>query len=770
MSVRLLLVLASAARGASSLDHMFDRPVQRKCEVLAVTSGGASTRSAADIEGAYMLAPGSLDFHFVYQRHLEEPGGNNGGGGGGGGGPGGGGEGHFNLHDHPRFLYYSVELPGWLLGPTLGGAADWVAAAPDPTRQGSSPHDPRLKPWRLNAGKKTAAAAPGGGAANSTAAGAAAAAAAAAAAGPSTHFHLGGPAAGLAVRCRDGAAESVAKRKRLRAARAKLPLVELDAAKDSRCRGFRRTGGCDPDGPALGPAHDIGCADPVPVGASGYCVCGLAGHGKGGGKELQHEWHLEVGERAKRHRVGCGHSVFRCADACAVRFPAVIGVSDERVFTGQFARNVLRRGAGTGDWLAPSKGPQHIDFDLGPGSDLGPAPPGGSAQAAAATPPPPQRPPPVSSVRFWLWQHSGATPRHCELLAAPALAAVGGDMAWRTVLAFELHSGGEQQVRIDGAATGPGGAWKPGPVRMRYWRLSIEDNHGAGWGTGFDALQFLPTPKPPPSSKGQGGSGGDACAKYTSCAACAFSKENVESKSAGGAGGAGGGGGGGGGGGVLCGWCASAKKCMAGDPTAPAKWTCHGAWAWNSCDAVDDAAADARCGAGAHGGSCGACNAAAGCSWCLSAMPAARCQAGGCRNWAPRSCVRETNGYLERVEHPAHVLAAARAAGSSRVAKERVAAAALAKEDRRLAHFVKLAAAIAMSLMVLSVWSLCRMCSKRRKTGVDFAAQYCDEGALSSDWVNAAGDFGGGYGEHEQGPVVPSMAGHYGTHEIYTDA
>ena len=31
-----------------------------------------------------MLSPGSLDFHFVYQRHLEE-----------------GGEGHFNLRDHP---------------------------------------------------------------------------------------------------------------------------------------------------------------------------------------------------------------------------------------------------------------------------------------------------------------------------------------------------------------------------------------------------------------------------------------------------------------------------------------------------------------------------------------------------------------------------------------------------------------------------------------------------------------------------------------------
>ena len=82
-------------------------------------------------------------------------------------------------------------------------------------------------------------------------------------------------------------------------------------------------------------------------------------------------------------------AAFTCADACKLRFPAVIGVSDERLFTGQFARNLLDLSRASGDWLGPSLGMHHIDFDVGPG------------RAA------------VSAVRFGLWQHSAATPRHC---------------------------------------------------------------------------------------------------------------------------------------------------------------------------------------------------------------------------------------------------------------------------------------------------------------------------------------------------------------------
>ena len=221
------------------------------------------------------------------------------------------------------------------------------------------------------------------------------------------------------------------------------------------------------------------------------------------------------------------------------------------------------------------------------------------------------------------------------------------------------------------------------------------------------------------------------------------------------------------GGGVLCGWCAAAKKCMAGDTRSPTGWKCNGAWAWNSCDAADmnDAAADARC-AAAHA-NCRTCNGASGCSWCLSARPSPRCQAGSCRNWAPRTCQHETRSYLARVEHPGSAAAATRAATDSRIAKERAAAVALAKEDQRLARFVKLAAAIAICLMTLSLWSLCRMCRQGRKTGVDTSSQYDRDG---DDWVHAEESSSALGNSSYHGAVIPSVAGRYGTQEIYTDA
>ena len=186
LSLWVLLPLARASLPA----HIFDRPVQRKCEVLAVTSGtgkSKSTRSAFDVEGAYMLEPGSFDMHFIYRRHLEEK----------KGGSDNGGEGQFDLADAPRFLYYSATLPGWLLGPTLGGAADWLAAARDPTRLGTSPHDARLRPWRLNGGRSRAAAPSAAVVASSNSSSTAA-----------EQFRLGALATGLGVGCRDGAAHS----------------------------------------------------------------------------------------------------------------------------------------------------------------------------------------------------------------------------------------------------------------------------------------------------------------------------------------------------------------------------------------------------------------------------------------------------------------------------------------------------------------------------------------------------------------------------------
>ena len=252
-------------------------------------------------------------------------------------------------------------------------------------------------------------------------------------------------------------------------------------------------------------------------------------------------------------------------------------------------------------------------------------------------------------------------------------------VAWVVVASFELsRAGGTQVIKIAGAATGPHGTWVDGPVGLRYWRLHMDDNWGATWGTGFSSIEFLPAPKPKLV---------DECARHTTCDACAFSRDAR--------------------GGVLCGWCVASKRCLPGNPKEPSHLTCRGAWAWNSCDAAHalrsgaSGALNSKCGQ-AHP-NCRSCNAVAGCSWCLSALPRPRCQAGQCRNWAPRGCEAESARYLERVEHGVVV-----APSAQRLRAERSAERAVRDSDQRLAKAVVLLGVTAVLMVFLSAFAYAR--------------------------------------------------------------
>ena len=142
----------------------------------------------------------------------------------------------------------------------------------------------------------------------------------------------------------------------------------LDSVRDSKCLGWRKTGGCDPDGPRQH-AQDKGCHDAIKSAWSGYCACASG----------------------IRHKVACGHGVFTCADECKITFPHVIAQSGERVWTNQVARNLVRA---AGDWMSSKVEDQWVIFDLG------------------------AHPRPVEYLKFHLWG-SNANPRSVMIQVAP---------------------------------------------------------------------------------------------------------------------------------------------------------------------------------------------------------------------------------------------------------------------------------------------------------------------------------------------------------------
>jgi len=119
----------------------------------------------------------------------------------------------------------------------------------------------------------------------------------------------------------------------------KLPTHEMSAADDSKCFKFRKTAGCDPDGPRA-PEQDKTCSQTVGAELSGYCDCASG----------------------IKMKVACGHKPFKCADECTIKFPHVLAQSGERTWTNQVARNLVKD---TGDWLSSQTKAQWVIFDLG---------------------------------------------------------------------------------------------------------------------------------------------------------------------------------------------------------------------------------------------------------------------------------------------------------------------------------------------------------------------------------------------------------------------
>ena len=113
----------------------------------------------------------------------------------------------------------------------------------------------------------------------------------------------------------------------------------LNVDRDSTCIGWRKTGGCDPDGPRE-KEQDKSCSAKISADWSGYCECGAG----------------------RKHKFACGHEPVSCSDACKVTFPFVIAQSGERVWTNQFARNLLLT---HGDWMTSGTKNQWVVFDLG---------------------------------------------------------------------------------------------------------------------------------------------------------------------------------------------------------------------------------------------------------------------------------------------------------------------------------------------------------------------------------------------------------------------
>ena len=113
----------------------------------------------------------------------------------------------------------------------------------------------------------------------------------------------------------------------------------------TECVGWRQTTGCDPAG-ERDAAGDLGCADRVKNGLSGYCECA---------------------DGRRSMVVTCAHSPFTCGNACAGR------VSDGTTQSGSsFDRFVRECDSGDGLLVSPRKGDALLFYSQTPTARLDP--------------------------------------------------------------------------------------------------------------------------------------------------------------------------------------------------------------------------------------------------------------------------------------------------------------------------------------------------------------------------------------------------------------
>jgi hypothetical protein len=290
---------------------------------------------------------------------------------------------------------------------------------------------------------------------------------------------------------------------------------DLVAETDSECQSWVASKTCNPEGTPE-PNGAKKCDADIGTDVAGYCLCGPV------------EWPRKV-------KVACGHSTFKCRDSCKVTFPAVIAQSGERVWTNQFAYNLVQQ---QGDWASSGTEDQWVLFDLGVPHD-------------------------VTAIALQLFG-STANPKH-------VLAGYSSNQAgpFETAKSFEVPKLTSTSVDVAVHA----------PAKARFWRLKFKDNWGADWGMGLNQVLFTyaekaPTPAPAP----------DTCEQYTTCNTCIFMSMLQGDEACGWCTGA-----------HQAGWCGAGGSTAPAVSSAHPGRGCPapGKWLWTTC-APDDGACDAH--------------------------------------------------------------------------------------------------------------------------------------------------------------------------------
>jgi hypothetical protein len=313
-----------------------------------------------------------------------------------------------------------------------------------------------------------------------------------------------GTAAGITVSCRD----KIAHKPVTHGKTSHIITKRLDAKLGSKCVKWRKTGGCDPDGPREH-EQDKGCSATIIADWSGYCECGSG----------------------LKHKVACGHEPFTCASACKISFPFVIAQSGERVWTNQFARNLLSQ---YGDWMTSATKNQWVIFDLGWVRQ-------------------------VRVINFKLWG-SDASPKNVRMETSSHHLG-----PWSVAVTFKVPKKTSFTYKVPTEKS-----------LSRYWRMYLVDNWGATWGIGLNEVQFT---GPKTTKKVT-----DPCVLFKSrkeCVEKSITKEQItriEAKNR-----------------DFCGWCPDTKKCFSGNPQAPTSVACGAPFTWNGLAKSSSTALQTQC-------------------------------------------------------------------------------------------------------------------------------------------------------------------------------
>lgn len=492
----------AAAKKNTHIDPLIDRPLMKACGIISVKVPASVLKASgpdADYVGLYTLQYETFDRMPVYRQYTwlcnkkallssgkaktddEEIGCKN------------------LAHDKdPSFLYFDSLRKFWKLGPFLGSnQVDLIAAS-----KVLSPDRAPVGGWQ-----------------------------AAAASAADKHKMTLVKAPGVEVACKDNpaAAKNAGKT-------TKRVSKVLSAEEDSKCISWRKTGGCDPNGPRQH-EQDKGCAVEIKSEWSGFCECASGLH----------------------HKVSCGHSTFTCDEACKVQFPLVLAQSGERVWTNQMARNLLTK---RGDWFTKGTTKQWVDFDLGKTKIL-------------------------KALQLDLWG-SNASPKDCR-----AQKSAGYDGPWTTVKKFQVAEGkrvfdlslpaSSSKARYWRLSfdTNWGASWGMGFNQVRFFTSAVikepqadpcnvhkdcnscvysvestemvQKNLYCGWCSSA-ALCMMGTPSDSKQVKCPGKwmwttcSATDHCKKFDSCSACTSHLD--------------------------CGWCKTSNSCAGGDCTDWASRSC----------------------------------------------------------------------------------------------------------------------------------------------------------------------------------------------------